>query len=444
MKIAGIDFPRPILDALRDGRLVVFAGAGVSMGEPASLPDFRTLAESIAQGTGELKCSKESEDQFLGRLQNKGVQVHTRAADELSKHNSQPNNLHLDLLRLFPDPASVRIVTTNFDLLFEGAAEQLFKCPPDEYAAPALPLGRKFNGIVHVHGVLDREDEMVLTDSDFGRAYLTEGWVRRFLVDLFQSYTVLFVGYSHNDTVMNYLARALPTGTKRFALTGATTSGRWQTLDITPVIYSQESSRDHGSLLFGVGGLARYARRGVLDWEREITEIAGNLPPIDDEASDIVHDALTDPVRTRFFTAAASHVEWIGWLERNRHLDNLISDSAEDITEQDRLLAKWLAERFAHDHADHLFHLIARRNLQMHRELWLPLANAIGYAQDQALAPKDLARWGFDTDCNGSSTPLAWARQIHSTITGPTLCCCRPAGQLAGTFHHDDRGPLGS
>ena len=40
MRIAGIDFPVPLLNALRDGELVVFAGAGVSMGEPASLPSF--------------------------------------------------------------------------------------------------------------------------------------------------------------------------------------------------------------------------------------------------------------------------------------------------------------------------------------------------------------------------------------------------------------------
>ena len=40
---------------------------------------------------------------------------------------------------------------------------------------------------------------MVLTDKDFGRAYLTEGWARRFIQDLFLKFTVLFVGYSHND-----------------------------------------------------------------------------------------------------------------------------------------------------------------------------------------------------------------------------------------------------
>jgi hypothetical protein len=41
-----------ILDAIRDDRLVVFAGAGVSMGPPANLPDFVKLAKDIAAGTG--------------------------------------------------------------------------------------------------------------------------------------------------------------------------------------------------------------------------------------------------------------------------------------------------------------------------------------------------------------------------------------------------------
>ena len=53
---------------------------------------------------------------------------------------------------------------------------------------------------------------MVLTAKDFGRAYLTEsgGWARRFLVDLFANYTVLFVGYSHSDAIMTYLTPSLP------------------------------------------------------------------------------------------------------------------------------------------------------------------------------------------------------------------------------------------
>ena len=88
--------------------------------------------------------------------------------------------------------------------------EKLFGSSPEVFRAPALPLGNEFRGIVHVHGSVVCPERMVLTDADFGRAYIVEGWAQRFLVELFGCFTVLFVGYSHNDTIMNYLARALP------------------------------------------------------------------------------------------------------------------------------------------------------------------------------------------------------------------------------------------
>lgn len=50
----------------------------------------------------------------------------------------------------------------------------------------------------------------MLTDSDFGRAYLTEGWAPIFLHKLFERYAALFIGYSHKDPIKNYLGRGLP------------------------------------------------------------------------------------------------------------------------------------------------------------------------------------------------------------------------------------------
>ena len=67
MKIAGLDFPNSLLKAIRDGDLVVFAGAGVSMGEPACLPDFKNLAKAISQYSVEDPQEDEPEDQFLGQ-----------------------------------------------------------------------------------------------------------------------------------------------------------------------------------------------------------------------------------------------------------------------------------------------------------------------------------------------------------------------------------------
>jgi hypothetical protein len=37
---------------------------------------------------------------------------------------------------------------------------------------------------------------------------LIDGYARRFLTEIFAEYVVLFVGYSHSDVVMQYMARA--------------------------------------------------------------------------------------------------------------------------------------------------------------------------------------------------------------------------------------------
>ena len=292
MKIANIDFPKPLLNALRDGELVVFAGAGISMGEPACLPNFKTLADIIAQGTGKALQEGEPIDRFLGRLQRDGVKVHGLAKEVLSPPGLKATDLHRNLLRLYSNTGQVRIVTTNFDLLFQQAAESVFNdSQPEVFRSPALPLGHQFNGIVHVHGAVSHPGEMTITDADFGRAYLTESWARRFLVDLFRSFTVLFVGYSHDDTIMNYLARALPSGEadRRFALIGETNgdADRWRLLGIEPISYPQSDKHDYSALYEGVHRMAEHVRRNALGWQREIAAIAKNLPPLDEETADL-------------------------------------------------------------------------------------------------------------------------------------------------------------
>ena len=209
MNIAGIDFPDPILSALRDDRLVIFAGAGVSKGQPAGLPNFHALVQKIAQGTGKLLGDGVALDQFLGSLADSGINVHRRASEALTRDGTQPAPLHHELLRCFGRPDSIRIVTTNFDELFELAGAEALKPGLEIHTSPGLPLGTDFTGVVHLHGSVARPESMTLTDRDFGRAYITNGRTGQFLVDLFRTFTVLFVGYSHDDVVMSYLARSL-------------------------------------------------------------------------------------------------------------------------------------------------------------------------------------------------------------------------------------------
>ena len=393
MKIANIDFPKPLLNALRDGELVIFAGAGVSMGEPACLPSFKNLANKIAEGTGKTLQDGEP-DRFLGQLQDEGVKIHDLAARELSPPGLKATDLHRNLLRLYSKSEQVRVVTTNFDLLFEQSAEDVFiDSQPRVFQAPALPLGRQFNGIVHIHGVVRYPDEMVLTDKDFGRAYVTEGWAQRFLVDLFRSFTVLFVGYSHEDTIMNYLARALPVNEthQRFTLIGKNDNAEhWDVLGIKQITYPQIDGHDYSALYEGVRRMAEHVRRNVLDWQREITTIAKNPPPLDEETADLIEDALENATRTRFFTKAASDPDWIDWLNERGILNALFEDST--LSDRDQVLSRWLAENFACDHADKLFLLIGKHNMRLNPHFWKALSWTVG-REETSLDKDILFRW---------------------------------------------------
>ena len=399
MKIADIDFLDPLLAALRDGKLVIFAGAGVSMGEPSCLPDFAGLADRIATGTGQTRRDAEDAepvDRFLGRLQHAEVGVHARAAQALSRGELKPTELHRDLLRLFSGAGQVRVVTTNFDRLFEQASKDVLDSIPEVFRAPALPLGNDFNGIVHVHGAVSHPGGMVLTDRDFGSAYLTEGWARRFLVALFRDFTVLFVGYGHNDTVMNYLARALPesAASRRFALTGQHDADlqRWRILGIEPIQYPQDNDVDYSKLHEGIRRLAEEFGRGVLDWQRDITELAQKKPPLlSEEESGLIEDALKDETRTRFFTDAASSPEWIDWLDKRNHLDALFSSG--DLNEREVVLVWWLSERFTFTCADKLFLLIARHGTRLHPFFWQIMGQNIGLAEQNPLDKEVLSQW---------------------------------------------------
>jgi len=204
----GVKLPDDLRVALEEGKLVIFAGAGVSMPPPSSLPSFDALVRELAGWTEDAPVK--NPEQTLGGLVKQGKKTHEATAKRMLT-NTAPTDLHKEIVRLFGDAAKVRVVTTNFDNHFTDAAKEVFPGQTVvEYHAPALPLGDDFEGIVYLHGCARIKPlGQVLTDKDFGMAYLTRGWARDFLISLFGKYTVAFVGYSHNDVVVSYLARGM-------------------------------------------------------------------------------------------------------------------------------------------------------------------------------------------------------------------------------------------
>lgn len=394
MQIGSIDIPEPLLSAQRNGSLVIFAGAGVSMGPPANYPSFPQLALQVS---GDFHKPEEQEptDRFLGRLENLGVPVHRETKRILTNPTSRYTPLHADLLRLFGSTDRVRLVTTNFDVHFTTAAKHVFGADCRQFHAPALPLGHDFFGIVYLHGSVDQEEKhLVLTDRDFGRAYLTEGWARRFLLGLFANYTVLFVGYSHSDVVMNYLSRGLPPDTQkpRFALTSDTDSARWKFLGVTPVVYPLKNGGDHSALGEAISKWAQLAQMGAIDHERRIADIVTKSPPLEQETIDYVRFVLGDLSTVRFFTRYAKTPEWLHWAEQEHVFDPLFGERAQ-LNEIAREIALWFAQSYSCAYPEHALALIERRQQGMGTHLWSVIAHHLHVAKQEGLDPAVFAKW---------------------------------------------------
>jgi hypothetical protein len=335
--------PDELIEASRAGRLVLFVGAGASANEPAGLPTFRGLAQQLAALLGEPYDGDTDPDQFLGDLAGKHGAMKELLRSVIDSPHARPNANHHAIAAL-AHAAGARIVTTNYDELIQRAATADGVDLGERYDAPALPLGRDFAGIVYLHGAVSQPSaRFVVTDQDFGQAYLTDGWARRFVHDLYLHWTVLFVGYSHDDVVMSYLARGLPRDTKRYALTHQPEHGRWRRLDVVPVPYPH--SPDHGAIAPALEAWASLMRMGQLDHHARVKTLAAGVPPKEPHESDYLAFALTTPAGARGFAEVARSEEWLPWIETQPIFARIFAAGrCED--DASRTLARWFVDAF--------------------------------------------------------------------------------------------------
>lgn len=381
-----VDLPEALVSAQREGGLVIFAGAGVSMGPPSNLPSFEALSAAVAQGVLSRNAG-EPLDAFLGRVEQHGVDVQARTRKIIDVPTSLPRDVHHSIVRLFRGPDSLRIVTTNFDRHFTTAATARYS-QVDTFIGPALPLGREFAGLVYLHGAAQHpRSHLVLTDRDFGQAYLADGWATRFLMEMFREYSVLFIGYSHQDPVMRYLARSFVGGTKRFSLTPPGQDEFWTTLGISPVHFPLRAGGDrYGAIDAALASWSKRASMGAFDHKARITQLAEAPPPVDPESLDYLRSILKEAVTLKFFVETAGHIEWLRWAEDEGFFAPLLNSAALSAAEP-RMLAYWFAERFAIRHAREAFEFVQRHSPDINPELSRAIAFQLAFrssSPDQA------------------------------------------------------------
>ncbi|WP_246763658.1 SIR2 family protein [Rhizobium bangladeshense] len=229
----GPDIPDELLVARDEGNVLFFCGAGVSLAY-AGLADFLKLAGDVIDELGSLTGSQ-------------ARRLHDAASTKLPSGTKSfvPADRMFSSLDLEFDPREVRdavaralkpkpnvdllahrtlidlsrgsdgrprLITTNFDLLFEACDPSMKSWGPSNLPVPERPAD--FEGVIHVHGRVDEgytgiSDAVVLSSGEFGKAYLSDGWATHYIRRLMNRFTIVFVGYSADDPPVQYLLEAL-------------------------------------------------------------------------------------------------------------------------------------------------------------------------------------------------------------------------------------------
>ncbi len=187
--------PERLLLAHARGEVLFICGAGIS--RPAGLPDFRQLVLEVyaqldtsthsvlaalpreACNRWQTDCAELTDQQaaevkrfivgdydvVLGMLERRlddqtrgDSQVRQTVAMILRSGAASPTAIHKALIALADRGGAKTIVTTNFDLLLQSAAQRL-RSPVETYSLGSIPRPSRysdFSGVLHIHGALDK------------------------------------------------------------------------------------------------------------------------------------------------------------------------------------------------------------------------------------------------------------------------------------------------
>lgn len=189
-------------EAAKQNRLVIFVGAGVSAS--AGVPAWRELVNMFKN---ELPENMYDQNDIL-----KSAQIYRELRGEV-EYMSQVkkilkygqiscNQIHKAIMELNP----CHIVTTNYDDLLEQSAlqnnKQYYVVAKDSH----LPANQGERMLIKMHGDF-REDNIVLTENDYFDYSRNFPLIRSFLLSLFSTKVVLFIGFSFDDINLKYILR---------------------------------------------------------------------------------------------------------------------------------------------------------------------------------------------------------------------------------------------
>ena len=200
---------RFLAEELEKGKLVVFVGAEVS--KNSGLPDWKELIKDYAEYRG---IKEFTSKQFLTIpeevFERYGSLKYYEIAEKRFSGKYVPNSIH----RILKKMNLTYIITTNYDTLIEDEINNLQVVSKDE----DLPYTSSNRMLIKMHGDFKNKN-IVLKKSDYDNYEKNFQLISTLIKGLFTTNTILFIGYSYNDTnvqqIMNWIKEILKEETRK-------------------------------------------------------------------------------------------------------------------------------------------------------------------------------------------------------------------------------------
>ena len=193
------EIPLEIIDDIKNNRLVIFAGAGIStegknVYKTTLYADINDeLGESLNNTFPELMTKYCNIPNGRRKLINKII-----SRFEYYKSFDEIDNVMKQFFCPLADIYSIKeIITTNWDRQFEEKCG----CMPIVYDTDIPLIDEVRRNVYKIHGSIDNIGSLIITESDYERCYnnLRENLLGSRIKYLLSNKTVLFIGYSMED-----------------------------------------------------------------------------------------------------------------------------------------------------------------------------------------------------------------------------------------------------
>ncbi len=353
-----IEIPVEILNAREDGRLILFCGSGVS--KNADYPLFGELVDEIYRKLGHQyykidrsyqnhkKIDKitpvnyiekrfldnQEYDRVLGYLENSynGSSHNIRGiVKEILGKEPKSVNIHKRIINIATTKeGEVRVVTTNYDRAFQRTGlinNDRAHRPPS--LRTLSPKDEAFRELTYLHGFVDDSEKVILTSKDMTSAYISDGWATRFIKELIENYTILFLGYSLEDTLVNYLIEEVNSSelSNIYVLDSYSSKNmksikeeKWKNLNITPIFYRELPKGEYRGFSDFLNGIYDWINKDKKSW---LNDIRKNIYNIKTQQKYILYWLDRHPEDLPFLLGGGEDIASIDFLELVEKLECL-------------------------------------------------------------------------------------------------------------------------